>query len=512
MMQITNIRYHDNGSPQAALPDFIRRWNASDPEVRLRLGTHLRVLRPPARGARGTPAGDARRLDRLVEFRRPAAPPMRPARPAGPARPRRRNGLDAWHPTDEADAAGDSSTRRGASLALYAEHTWGADRSISQPYSPETRTQQILKLGLAPQGASLARMLRRDGLERLAIARRRRGADGSSFTIRTRSRSGARFACLILPPLAGAPEPQRGFGLEDLVPAGPSSHRIQRQDVVLSDLSDDRAYWSAPDRSAGALVRHYSGRRTCGPAPGRSAPRAAGFRTGALPSRSTRKRAACVRSSSTASNMPGRADGLRFGVPVLERAAARHPRGDLRPHRDRIRPTGTSPGTPTGRRIRESRQAVQDAARSSTAAGRRSARSFALPNGDRVAVTYRLVADEAALEIEVVVDKAPLAEPHAIYLPMPTALGDPMALRISRPAARRSELDDEQLPYASRGYITTQRWIRLIRRPARADRRLSRRAALAGRRLHLRPPSRSRRRASRASGRCCSPGSPTTTG
>jgi hypothetical protein len=39
MMQITNIRYHDNGSPQAALPEFIRRFNNTDPAVRLRLVT-----------------------------------------------------------------------------------------------------------------------------------------------------------------------------------------------------------------------------------------------------------------------------------------------------------------------------------------------------------------------------------------------------------------------------------------------------------------------------------------
>ena len=42
MMQITNIRYHDNGSPQAALPDFVRRFNegnASTGGVKLRIGT-----------------------------------------------------------------------------------------------------------------------------------------------------------------------------------------------------------------------------------------------------------------------------------------------------------------------------------------------------------------------------------------------------------------------------------------------------------------------------------------
>ena len=42
MMQLTNIRYHDNGSPQADAPDFIRRFNegnASTGGVKLRIGT-----------------------------------------------------------------------------------------------------------------------------------------------------------------------------------------------------------------------------------------------------------------------------------------------------------------------------------------------------------------------------------------------------------------------------------------------------------------------------------------
>ena len=42
MMQITNVRYHDNGSPQAALPDFVRNFNegnASTGGIKLRMGT-----------------------------------------------------------------------------------------------------------------------------------------------------------------------------------------------------------------------------------------------------------------------------------------------------------------------------------------------------------------------------------------------------------------------------------------------------------------------------------------
>ena len=85
----------------------------------------------------------------------------------------------------------------------------------------------------------------------------------------------------------------------------------------------------------------------------------------------------------------------------------------------------------------------------SAAAAPRSAQTFALPNGERVDGHLSPAADDAALQIEAVVDKAPLAEPHALYLPMPTALGEPMALRL-RDRRRGGRLDDEQLPYASR--------------------------------------------------------------
>ena len=76
--------------------------------------------------------------------------------------------LEAWHPGEEEGRRGALRDTARRSLALYAEHTWGADRSVRAPLSPETRTQLLLKLALAPEGASLARMLRRDGLERLA--------------------------------------------------------------------------------------------------------------------------------------------------------------------------------------------------------------------------------------------------------------------------------------------------------------------------------------------------------
>src|SRR5262249_50616175 len=122
---------------------------------------------------------------------------------------------------------------------------WGADRSIRAPLSPETRTQLLLKLAYAPEGASLARMLRRDGLERLAEDA---GGDSPRLLVHNPHpfpiRQSLRLPYLL--PLAGAPEPPPGLGVETFVPTGPGSHRIQRQDVILSDIGDEAAFWTAP--------------------------------------------------------------------------------------------------------------------------------------------------------------------------------------------------------------------------------------------------------------------------
>ncbi|MEJ2457125.1 MAG: sulfur carrier protein ThiS, partial [Novosphingobium sp.] len=88
------------------------------------------------------------------------------------------------------------------------------------------------------------------------------------------------------------------------------------------------------------------------------------------------------------------------------------------------------------------------------------AQSFEMTNGDAVEVIYRLVADDPALQIEAVVTKTPLAEPHGLYLPMPTTLGSGWEVDYET-AGTTVRLDEEQLPFASRHYVTTQRFIRI---------------------------------------------------
>jgi hypothetical protein len=85
---------------------------------------------------------------------------------------------------------------------------------------------------------------------------------------------------------------------------------------------------------------------------------------------------------------------------------------------------------------------------------------FTLPDGDRIEAIYRLLPDDPALSVEVVLTKAPTAAPHGIYLPLPTSLAEGWDCDFETGGAV-VKLDAEQLPYASRHYITTQRFIRI---------------------------------------------------
>lgn len=460
MMQITNIRYHDNGSPQAGLPDFIRNFNegnAASGGIKLRLGTISeffdRVRQQPAETL-PTLRGDWTDWWNFGagSTAHETAQAMRGQRDLDTA-----TGLDAWHPGEEPRrrAMLHDTARKG--LALYAEHTWGADRSISQPWSPETRTQQLLKLATVAEGASVARMLRRDGLERLG-----QDAGGDEPTLLLYNPHGFAVKQSVrlpyLPPMADAPDPKRGFGLEDLVPTGPSSHRIQRQDVVTSDLPEHGAYYTEPvEVPALSYVTIPAAKAAV------MANRSLSAKDGVLSnSRVTVTLDAAGGVSSLKVDgveyVGAATENLKFGVPVLERVAS-GVRTDMFDQVDLESPDWNKAwhrnwkaerfsGTLTG-----TTEAVERG-------NARIVQSFSLPNGDKVDVLYRLVGEEPVLHVEATVAKQPIIEPHALYLPMPTALGEGWDCHYETGGAV-VKLDDEQLPYASRHYITAQRFIRI---------------------------------------------------
>jgi hypothetical protein len=456
MHQITNVRYHDNASPQPALPAFIRRWNDSDPEVRLRFVTiseffnRLRaepVDRLPAMRGDWTDwwnfgAGStAHETAQLLEGQRHLDEAM---------------GLRAWHPT-EAAARPRLLDQARRSLALYAEHTWGADRSISRPGSPETRTQLLLKLGLASEGASLARMFRRDGMERLA---KDAGGEEPSLLVWNPHPFPVRRSLRLpyLPPLAGAPEPPWGMGIETFVPTGPGSHRVQRQDVVMADTPDDHAFWSAPVAlQALSYVTIPASDVKIGSDEGLTATKTK-LSNGKLTVTFDPKGGVTSLRLDGGEYAGAGPDGLRLGVPVSE-GPETGIREAIFARVDLNTPDWHKAWRQDWKAIRETATLVETTPL--VARGRAEVtQNFSVRSGDRIDVTYRLAQEDETLEVVALVDKAPVAAPHSIYLPIPTALGDPWTCHFET-AGAVLELDREQLPYASRHYITTQRFIRI---------------------------------------------------
>ncbi len=462
MMQITNVRYHDNAAPQAALPDFVRQFNegnAASGGIKLRFGTITeffdRVRAQPA-DTLPTLRGDWTDWWNFGagSTAHETAQAMRGQRDLDAAL-----AAEAWHPGEEPRRRAMLHDVARNGLALYAEHTWGADRSISHPYSPETRTQQLLKLATVAEGASVARMLRRDGLEQLAI-----DAGGEEprllvfnphpFPVTQSMR------LQYLPPLAGAPDPKRGFGLEDLVPSGPPSHRVQRQDVVSSDLSDDRAYWTTPI-SVPALSYVTMPAAEVMPADtgGLSAENGVlsnGRVTLTLDSKSGGVSSLTLDGVEYAGTA---AENLAFGVPVLERIESGI-RTDMFDVVELEAPDWHKAWHLDWKAQRDQATSLSETQGVVERGSAQLSQNFALANGDRVTVVYRLLPSDTALQIEAVVQKLPLGEPHAIYLPMPAALGEGWGVDYETSGAT-VKLDDEQLPYASRHYITTQRFIRI---------------------------------------------------
>lgn len=462
MMQITNIRYHDNGSPQAALPDFIRSFNegnAPSGGIKLRFGTLSEFfdrVRAQPKDTLPTLRGDwtdwwnfgagstAHETAQALRGQRDLDAAL-----AG----------EAWHPGEEPRRRAMLHDVARNGLALYAEHTWGADRSISHPYSPETRTQQLLKLVTAAEGASVARMLRRDALEQLAIDA---GGDDPTLLVFNPHPFPVTQSLRLpyLPPLAGAPDPKRGFGLEDLVPTGPSSHRIQRQDVVMSDLSDERAYWTKP---IAVPALSYVTLPAAGVVPNDNGKLSANdgvLSNGRLTVTLDQQGGGVTSLKLDGVEYAGAAaENLKYGVPVLERIASGI-RTDMFDVVELESPDWHKAWHLDWKAKRDMPAKVAGTNAIIERGSAKISQSFELANGDKVEVVYRLLPDDVALSIDAVVTKLPLSEAHSIYLPMPAALGSGWDVDYETGGAV-VKLDDEQLPYASRHYITTQRFVRI---------------------------------------------------
>lgn len=434
-LQITNPHHPDNAPPDRTLPEFVRNWNGRDPEVRLKLVRLTDVFDRLREESLPVLSGDwtdywnfgagssARETTVLMDgLRTLEAAHQTSAWPLG-HEPRERQHLDAAH----------------EGLALYAEHTWGADCSINQPESIETRLQWSAKSAYVYRGLAEARLVLRDGLHRLAKI-----AGGEEPTLLL-------YNPLSVPVQVPVRLPASGLDW----PLTPGVHHRQRLDGAINLLSDEAFRWCRVDLPP-LGYRTYS----VADLPLASS---AGLESRPEEIRSNRL---CLTFPATGGvtsltvdgvEYIGGSDEFTFGVPILERPSGGSRKEIMRLDFNQFEPAegwqrNWSRDVVPGRLRRQWSRTMDGAVERIQA--------FDMDNGDRVDVTYRLFADDPSVDVEVVVESAGDAEPYSLALPFILPQSGKTVWHFDT-AGAIVEFDREQLPNAARHFVTARRFVRM---------------------------------------------------
>lgn len=444
IMQATNVYYHDNATPNVALPGHVRAFNADGGPIRLHIATMSQAF-------------DRLRRDDLSDI-----PELRGDWPdwwtfgaggttretgillAGQRALRDAQQLASWS-RERLPRSAAHERAAGEALALYVEHTFAADRAARRPDSPDTDTQIHWKKARAYEGYGLARMLRRDGLS--ALARHHAGSDVGALL----------YNPLPFPVKRALRVPKIGLTRNLL---DPSSHVVQRQDSEFSDYPDDDMMMVAVDLPPlGYVVGPYEELQ---PGAGKVRASDAGLENGTLRVRFDARAGGVVSLMRDGIERIDPAWQFGFGVPVLETPSPALRSALFTPpvfvdmassfdlyaqwHQDWV--SQREAGHLESTRVRQG-TGYADVTQ-----------TFAFSTGETAVVTYRLAAGDEALSVEVVVNKRRIGTPHAYYLPMPLALGGTWAAHYET-AGAMVDLDREILSGGNRHFVTTQRLIRL---------------------------------------------------
>ncbi len=441
-LQITNPHHPDNAPPDATLAAFVREWNDRDPAVRIRTVLLTEVFDRLRQEALPLVTGDwtdywnfgagssARETTVLMEGLRVLDAAHEVAAWSGAPERREQAHLDAAHDH----------------LALYAEHTWGADCSITRPESIETRMQWATKSAYAYQGLGHARIVLRDALHRLA-----QEAGGEEPTL------------LLYNPLPVPVRVPMRLPVDGLDwPLTPGVHHRQRLDGALGNLPEAATRWC--DVELPAL-----GYRTY---PVTALPFAAseGLESGLIGMTSTREFIESERvrlvfppqggvESLTVDGVEyvGEVEGLGFGVPILERPAGGSRSEIMKLDFSLFEPAEgwvrDWPRVQTkGRLLSQRNGPVEGAAEQ--------IQLFEMDNGDRVEVKYRLFAGATKVEVDVVLDSAGDTSPYSLTLPFTLPERGATTWHFDT-AGAVVEFDREQLPDAARHFVTARRFVRM---------------------------------------------------
>ena len=433
-LQITCPSHPDNAGPDARLTHFIKEWNESAPAVKLKTALLseefdlLRLEELPTMSGDWTDywnfgAGSSAR-ETATFF-------------GGLAAVSAANGISAWAVNDST-IADDHLDLAGQALALYAEHTWGADCSINSPEADETYVQWSKKSSYAYEGVAHARIALNDGLHALAD---RAGGEAETLLL---------YNSLPVPVTRWLKLPIQDLGWA-LTPGTP--HRM-RLDSALANLPDFSKRWCQVELPA-------LGYRTFEVA-GLSPQNIDGLVCENLVISSDRVRIEFFEGGGVRSlqldgvEVVGLDQDYFFGVPVLER-----PMSGVRNEIMKLDFSQYEPAdnwNPLWKRVTTKGELFDSGAKDEGGAVSYS-QTFLMENGDKVTAIYRLFAGEPTVDLEVVLTSAGDAKPYSLGLPFVSCFDGSSSWHFDT-AGAVVEFDREQLPNACRHYVTSQHFVR----------------------------------------------------
>jgi alpha-mannosidase len=435
-LQITNPHHPDNAGPDPNIGPFVREWNSRHPEVTIRTILLSDVFDRLKSESLATLKGDW-----TDYWNFGAGSSARETTVFGEGL----RTLDAAHQirlwsVKESPREPHHLDRAHQGLALYAEHTWGADCSVSLPSSIETHLQWSQKSSYVYEGLAHARIAQRDALHRLAESAR---GDAPTFLIYNPLSVPVRIPMRL--PIEGLE-----WALTDGV------HHRQRLDSALGNIPAIQTAWCEIDLPA-------LGFRTY---PVASVPRCSSEGLYSEHDRIGSSRVALwfdtqrggVRSLEVDGvEFVGDVDGFTFGVPILER-----PEGGDRKEMMSLDFSKFDPA-----------EGWHDGWQRRTLAGELEAceslrqegisvhwQRFKMDNGDLVTVTYQLFSDDPTVGLEVKVQSAGDSSPYSLALPFTLPAAGETRWHFDT-AGALVEFDKEQLPNACRHFVTARRFVRM---------------------------------------------------
>lgn len=441
-MQITNIHHPDNAEPDPGLAPFVKDWNDLATDVKLRtvllseVFDELRKLDLPVLEGDWTDywnfgaGSSARETAVYMEGLRVLNAAHQISAWPGEPEKREQQHLDSAHD----------------SLALYAEHTWGADRSTTHPESIETHLQWSLKSATAYEGMAHARIVLRDSLHRLS-------SDAAGYEPHI----------LLYNPLPTAVKTQVRLPFEGLDWAlNKGVHHLQRLDGSLSDLKDESTRWTEVELPAMGYRAYPLKSLPVMPDDGL-----------AIGSPMSEEDQPWIKSDRIlvkfgvhggvesllldGKELAGSHDDFTFGVPVLEQPDG-GTRGEIMTLHFQDFELGDgwvkdwarthTPGSLVKQASRQLEGAVEHH------------QTFFMANGDLVEVVYRLFSAEPTVDLEVILTSSGTAKPSSLALPFVLPQAGLTTWHFDT-AGAVVEFDREQLPNACQHYVTAHNFVRM---------------------------------------------------